>query len=177
MRRSAIVSALLALAGVLALGVLQGLVVTAGLALVYVVQRLSRPPVGALARDPASGAWGRADRHDGWVSPDGVLVARSDGPLLYPNANLVKDRVLALVADADPRPHSVVLDLSNTTELDVQTADTIDELRQQLARDGIELRLAAVHAPARRILDRAGVSERVPIAATIDEALADDARR
>jgi high affinity sulfate transporter 1 len=176
-RRSAIVTALLALAGVLALGVLQGLVVTAGLALVYVVQRISRPPVGALARDPVSGAWGRADRHDGWRAPDGAVVARSDGPLLYPNANMVKERVLALAADADPRPHTVVLDLSNTTELDVQTADSIDELSQQLARDGIGLRLAAVRAPAREVLDRAGVSDRVPIAETIDGALADAADR
>ena len=172
-RRTAIVIALLALAGVLALGVLPGLVVTAGLSLLYVIQHLSRPSVGALARDPVSGAWGRADRHDGWQAADGMLVARSDGPLLYPNANVVKDRVLALVADADPRPRTVVLDLSASTELDVQTADTIEELRQQLAREGIELRLAAVRAPAREILDRAGVSDRVPIAATIDDSLED----
>ena len=172
-RRSPIVTALQALAGVLAHGVLQGLVVTAGLTLVYVVQRISRPSVGALARDPVSGTWGRADRHDGWRAPDGALVARSDGPLLYPNANTVKERVLALVAAADARPRIVVLDLSNTTELDVQTADTIDELTQQLARDDIQLRLAGVRAPARAVLDRAGVAERVPIAATIDDALAD----
>jgi SulP family sulfate permease len=170
-RRSAIVTSLLALAGVLALGVLQGLVVAAGLSLLYVIQRLSRPPVGTLARDPVTGAWGRADRHEGWEPPDGVLVARSDGPLLYPNVNLVKDRVLALVADAEERPRTVVLDLSTSTDLDLQTADSIEELRQQLARDDIGLRLADVRAPARQILDRAGVSERVPIAATIDEAL------
>jgi sulfate permease, SulP family len=41
------------LAGVLALGVLQRLVVTAGLSLVYVIKRISRPSVGTLARDPA----------------------------------------------------------------------------------------------------------------------------
>ena len=141
------------------------------------MERLSRPSVGALARDLASGAWGRADRHDGWELPDGALVARSDGPLLYPNVNLVKERVLALVADADPRPRIVVLDLSSTTDLDLQTADTIDELNQQLARDGIELRLAAVRAPAREVLDRAGVCERVPIGSTIDESLADHTER
>ena len=176
-RRSAIVTALIALVGVLALGVLQGLVVAAGLSLVYVVERLSRPSVGALARNPATGVWGRIDRHDGWQGPEGALVARSDGPFLYPNANLVKDRVLALVADADAgdRPRTVVLDLSTSTDLDLQTADTLEELREQLARDDIELRLAGVRAPAREILDRVGVSERVPIATTIDEALTGDA--
>jgi SulP family sulfate permease len=56
-RRSAFVLALVALAGVLVLGVLQGLVVAAGLSLVYVALRLGRPSVGALGRDPDSGAW------------------------------------------------------------------------------------------------------------------------
>jgi SulP family sulfate permease len=172
-RRSAIFTALLALVGVLVLGVLQGLVVAAGLSLVYVVERLGRPSVGALARDPATGVWGRADRHEGWEGPADALVARSDGPFLYPNANLVKDRVLALASEGDRRPRTVVLDMSPSIDLDLQTADTLEELREQLERDGIELCLAAVRAPAREVLDRAGVSDRVPIAATIDEALAD----
>jgi sulfate permease, SulP family len=68
-RRSAIAFAGLALAGVLMLGVLQGLIVSAGLTLVYVVARLSRPSVGTLARDPATGAWGRVDRHPDWAAP------------------------------------------------------------------------------------------------------------
>jgi sulfate permease, SulP family len=88
-RRSAATFAGLALLGVLGLGVLQGLVVAAGLSLVYLVARLSRPSVGALARDPASGAWGRIDRHPQWAAPDGVLAVRIDGVLLYPNASTV----------------------------------------------------------------------------------------
>jgi hypothetical protein len=59
----------------------------------------------------ARGVAPTADRHDGWQAADGMLVARSDGPLLCPNVNLVKESVLALVADADPRPRTVVLDL------------------------------------------------------------------
>jgi high affinity sulfate transporter 1 len=173
-RRSAIVLAALALAGVLGLGVLQGLVVTAALSLGYVIQRISRPPVGALVRDPETGTWGRADRHDGWHAVAGALVARSDGPLVYPNANAVEDRVLELVAAAPERPRILVLDLSTSGDLDVQTADMIEELRVQLAREDVELRLASVRAPARGILDRSGVSDRIPIAATIDDALDGD---
>src|SRR5690606_26690239 len=86
-RRSAFLFAGVALAGVLALGVLQGLIVAAGLSLAYVVQRLSRPAVAALARDPVTGAWGRVDRHPGRPTPSGVLVVRADGPLLYPNSD------------------------------------------------------------------------------------------
>ena len=75
-RRSALALALVALAGVLVLGVLQGLIVAAGLSLVYVVFRLSRPAVGALGRDPRSGAWGWLERHPDWPAPPGTLVIR-----------------------------------------------------------------------------------------------------
>ena len=169
-RRSAVVWAGLALVGVLVLGVLQGLVVTAVLTLLYLIKRLSRPSVGALARDPSTGAWGRAERHPDWERPKGVLAVRSDGPLFYANTDAVKQRVLALVRAAEPRPATVVFDLAASTELDVQTADTLGELIDELEKDGIELRLANVRKPALEILDRSGVARRVHISAPLDEA-------
>ncbi len=169
-RRSAVVWAGLALVGVLVLGVLQGLVVTAVLTLLYLIKRLSRPSVGALARDPSTGAWGRAERHPDWERPKGVLAVRSDGPLFYANTDAMKQRVLALVRAAEPRPATVVFDLAASTELDVQTADTLGELIDELEKDGIELRLANVRKPALEILDLSGVARRVHISASLDEA-------
>jgi high affinity sulfate transporter 1 len=170
-RRSAILLALVALGGVLVLGVLPGLVVTAGLSLVLVIKRLSRPPVGSLARDPETGAWGRADRHPGWTSAPGVLVVRADAPLFYANVVAVKDRVLALARETDPAPHAVVIDLAQSPELDVEGVDALAELADALARDEIELRLAEVRAPAREVLRRSGLAERVAIAPTLDAAV------
>ena len=168
-RRSAIVFAGLALAGVLALGVLQGLVVTAGLTLVYVIQRISRPPVLPLARDPR-GTWRRSE-----ATPSDALVLRP-GALLYPNANAVSDGVLALAAK-EPGSRVVVLDLSLSSDLDVQSADMLDDLAEQLARTGVELRLAGLRAPALAVLRRAGVADRVHVAETIDDAVAGRPRR
>jgi MFS superfamily sulfate permease-like transporter len=64
----------------------------------------------------------------------------------------------------------VVFDLAASTELDVQTADTLGELIDELEKDGIELRLANVREPALEILDRSGVARRVDISASLDEA-------
>ena len=97
-----------------------------------------------------------------------MVAVRSDGPLFY-DADAVKQRILAL-ADTEPPSSAVVLDLAETTDLDVRTADTLGELVDELARDGIELRLVNVRAPALDILRRAGVAERVKIAPTLDEA-------
>ena len=171
LRRSAIILAVVALAATIVLGILPGLLVAAGLSLVVVVQRLSRPPVGVLARDPATGAWGRLDVHPDWETFEGVLVARTDAPLWYGNAVNVEERVVALAAAAEPRPHTVVLDLGTSPDLDVQGLDSVAELEATLARDGIALRLTGVHARTRRLLERAGIVPRVPVDARLDQAV------
>jgi high affinity sulfate transporter 1 len=171
-RRSALALALVAMAGVLVLGVLQGLVVAAGLSLVYVVLRLSRPAVGALGRDPRTGAWGRLDRHPGWAAPPGTLVIRSDGPLFYPNVDSVREHALAAVGAADPRPEIVVLDLSQSVDLDLQSVDGIADLARQLRAEGVELRLGAVRAQAAEILRRAGITADMVVEPTVTAAIA-----
>jgi sulfate permease, SulP family len=171
LRTSAIVLALTALVGVLIAGVLPGLLLAAGLSLGLLIQRLSRPTVGLLARDSASGIWGNSERHPGWKLTKEALVVRVDGPLFYANATNVKEHIVDLLGKAEPRPPAVVLDLSGNTELDVQTVDTLSELSQALAKDGVELRLAAVRAPALELLERAGLTGRIPILPTLDAAV------
>jgi SulP family sulfate permease len=165
-RRSAAAFALVALAGVLVLGVLLGLLVAAALSLMLLVYRLSRPAVGLLARDPASGAWGRADRHPGWAAAADVVVARVDGPLFYANAANVKEHLLGFARE---RPRALVLELGQS-DIDVESLDMLAELADALAAQSTELRLAAVREPARELLGRAGLDERVVVAPTLDAA-------
>src|SRR5262249_9558685 len=94
-RRSAPLPALLALGGVLALGVLSGLLVAAGVSLILVLRRLSRPPVEVVSDDP--------------------LTLRVDGALFYGNAVAVKDHVLKLASGRDV----VILNLGSSWDLDV----------------------------------------------------------
>jgi SulP family sulfate permease len=147
LRRSAIVLALLALAGVLWLGVLPGLVITAGLSLMLVIRRMSRPTVEARAPDPAT--------------PE-TLVVRIEGALFYANAVAVKERILALAAQAQPRPALVVIDAASSYDLDVETLDALAELAEALTAAGAELRLASVHAQAATMLRRAGLAALLP---------------
>jgi len=176
LRRSALVLSLVSLVGVLALGVLPGLIVAVGLALMLVIYRLSRPSVGALARDPESGAWGRCDRHPGWSETPGNLVVRSDGPLFYANTQHFKQRTLGLVAGAKPQPRTVVLDLAENGDLDIETLDALGELRDELDRQGIELRLVSARARALKLLAAAGLADEIRIDASLDAAVADSRR-
>ena len=170
-RTSAIVFASIALAGVLVLGVLAGLILAAVLSLVYVIRRFSRPSVGVFARDPVAREWGRLDRHPTWETVPNVLVAGSDGPLLYANAVYVRERIVGLVHDADPRPQVVVVDLGTTTDLDVETLDDFGDLATSLKAEGIELRFGGVHARPAELLRRSGLAGRVRAEPTIDAAV------
>jgi SulP family sulfate permease len=171
-RRSAIAFAAVALGGVLVLGVLQGLVVAAGLSLVYVIKRLARPSVGALGRNPDTGVWERLDRHEALLgTEDGVLVVRSDGVLLYANAVSVRDRITELAEHTLPAPRIVVLDLSALDDIDVESLDVLDELRVALERLGAELVLAGLRVGVAELLRRHGLAERVRAAPTVDAAL------
>jgi sulfate permease, SulP family len=132
--------------------VLQGLVVAALLSLVYVVARISRPTVMALVRDPADETWHRADHRPDLSPPVGVVVVRTEAPLLYPNANDVKERVLTLArATWDP----------STCWASSRPRCGATGARSCSPRSG----------PPCDILARAGMTDGLRIANTVDEAL------
>jgi MFS superfamily sulfate permease-like transporter len=96
---------------------------------------------------------------------------RSDGPLVYPNAEAVRRQVYDAARAAKPRPDAVVLDLSTSTDLDVQSADALSDLARQLQGDGIALRLADVRRPAGVVLRRAGTADLAPLFRTVGDAV------
>jgi MFS superfamily sulfate permease-like transporter len=177
LRRSAIVLSLTALIGVLVFNILPGLLIAAGLSLIFVIKRLARPSVGALGRDPATGAFGHLERHPGWEPVPGVLIARVDGPMFYANAFHAKQRLLELVDAADPPPQAVVIDASAVADLDVESLDSLAELETTLRQRGIELRLAAVRARPRELLERSGLADRVGFVPTLEAATAGQSPR
>ena len=172
-RRNALVLALVALVGVLLLGVLPGLLVADALSLVQLMQRVSKPPVTVLARNPATGVLGSRDRHPDWLTPSGALVVAAEESLFYANADTVKTRLPDDVDAAEPKPAALVLDLTRNDEIDVQALDMLGELAAELVGRGVELRLAEVHVPVLELLRRSGLADRVSVAPTLDAAVAE----
>jgi high affinity sulfate transporter 1 len=166
----ALVNALVALFGVLFLGVLPGLLLAVALSLIQLMQRFARPPLARLARDPATGAWGSAERHPGWTTAPRTLVLGTEGPLFFANALTVKDRIVSALEGTDGKPAAVVLDLSRNDEIDVGSLDMLKDLADALAREGVELRLANVHVQVLELLRRDGLADRVRIEPTLDAA-------
>ena len=105
-------------------------------------------------------ARGGLEQVDLRTAPDaaipGLLIVRPDEMLFFANVASVSDEIVAAVAEADPRPSVVLLDLGLTPEADVPVVEALEHLQGRLSGDGIELWLSHLRPGTRDLLDRAG---------------------
>jgi MFS superfamily sulfate permease-like transporter len=152
----------LALAGVLLIDVLQGMIIGVVASLVFVIYRSSRPHVSSLGRVPGvPGAYSDLTRHPESIPVPGVLIVRLDGQLYYANALTVRDRVKAMIAEMESPPRAVVLDSSAQDQIDVTSSDVIKGLVKELHGKGIDVYLAEVHAPVLEYSRKTGLLESI----------------
>jgi MFS superfamily sulfate permease-like transporter len=146
----------LAMAGVLLIDVLEGMIIGLVASLVFVTYRSSRPHISSLGRLPGErGAYGSLDGHPDASPVPGVLIVRPDAPLYYANALTFRDRVNAMIRTLDPQPHAVIIDLSAQYDFDLTTREVVAGLVKQLHEQDMEVVFAEVHAS---ILDQARAS-------------------
>jgi high affinity sulfate transporter 1 len=143
----------LALAGVLLIDVLEGMMIGLLASLAFVIYRSSRPHLASLGRVPDSpGAYSDMARHPETDAVPGVLIVRLDAPMYYANALTARDGVKALVREAAGRLHAVILDAEGQDDLDLTSATVLKALVAELRDGGVEVYFANVHAP---VLERA----------------------
>jgi sulfate permease, SulP family len=112
--------------------------------------------------------WLDTDRHpDLPTRPDAVMV-RVESGLMFANADYVKSQIEALCTD---HTKIVVLDGETSPFVDVSAATMLVELKSNLARRGIEFRIARDIGQVRDTLERAVEAPMLEIDATIDDAL------
>ncbi len=170
--RADFAAAIAALLGVLTFGTLPGLCIGIGVSLFLVMSRTSRPRVtrlGRLGQAARPGVWVDVDRHPDAQQVPGTVVVRVESGLFFANADHVRSRVRA-AAMGDTRV--VVLDGQTTPWMDVTGAETLELLRRDLRRDGVDLRLVHPLGQVRDVLSRALTPTATPVVhGTVDEAL------
>jgi sulfate permease, SulP family len=138
----------LALAGVLFIDVLQGMIIGVVASLVFVIYKTSRPHVSSLGRVPGvPGAYSDLGRHPENSPVPGVLIVRVDAQLYYANALTVRDDVKTMIAELASPPRAVILDAVAWDEIDVTSTDVLKSLVKDLRGNGIDVYWAEVHAP------------------------------
>ncbi|MDM0033732.1 SulP family inorganic anion transporter [Variovorax sp. J22P271] len=153
--------AAIAFAGVLALGILKGVMLAAIASLLLLIRRVAHPHVAFLGRIPGTRGLSDMERNPDNLPVAGALVFRVEAALLYFNVEHVQETVIAKVRAATEPVRLVVCDLSTTANIDLAGARMLAKLHAQLHAAGIALRLASAHAAARDILRGEGLQERV----------------
>jgi MFS superfamily sulfate permease-like transporter len=153
---------MIALIGVIATGVLSGLLVAVFLSVILVVYRSSRPSVEVLGKAPSlPGDYGDLDRHPDYEPIPGLLILRLDAPLFFANANSVHTQILNLLAANEPPVKAVLLDIGSSNTLDITTLDMLKSLAGDLDAAHVEILLAQARGPVRDKLRVSSVMEQI----------------
>ena len=156
------VAATVALAGVLLLGILEGILLAALVSVLIMLIRASRPDVAFLGRVPGTTLYSDIARHPENETIPGVLVFRPDGSLLYVNADNVLGTVLARLASEPPGSvRLVVCDLSAAPHLDLAAVGMLRKLHATLEGQRIRIAVAGPHGEVRDLLHREGFADLV----------------
>lgn len=157
-RGSEVVLALVALLGVLVVGVLGGVAVAVGLSIGLYLYRAVRPHDALLGEVETVDGFHDVERFPTSQTRPGLLVYRFDAPIFFPNAEYFKSRVLALVDAADPPPRWLLLNAEAIVYLDSTAVDALARLHEQLSERGIVLAVARAKGPVRDLLQRTGLA-------------------
>jgi sulfate permease, SulP family len=151
-----------ALAGVLLLGILQGILLAALASILLLLARVSRPHVALLGRVPGTNSYSDLDRHPENEPLSGAIAFRPEASLIYVNADAVLESVLSRLRETDAAAiRLAVCDLSAAPYLDLAGSRMLQALHAELASRGIALRIIGAHGGVRDLLRADGVEEKV----------------
>ncbi|MDH6236256.1 SulP family inorganic anion transporter [Cryobacterium sp. CG_9.6] len=151
---------LAAFAGVLAVGVIQGIVVAIVLSLGAFISHAWRPYRAELGRITGLRGYHDLSRHPEGERLPGIVIVRFDAPLFFANGGLFDDFVRATVAAAGSGIHSVIVAAEPITEIDTTAVEELLELDDFLASRGITLLFAEMKGPVKDKLHEYGLSSR-----------------
>jgi anti-anti-sigma factor len=160
-KRGDFVIAMVALVGVLSMGVLTGVVLGVALSLAWLVYVATAPEIPLLGRERRTVAFRELDEHPEDETFRGIAVLRLDGGLFFATADALHERLRGVMERAEPELHAVVLDLGGVDFVDSQGAAKVAELAETCVRDGVVLRLAHVKTGVLRVLAADGVLEQL----------------
>jgi high affinity sulfate transporter 1 len=151
---------MVALSGVLILGILKGVLLAVIVSLIALLATTSHPHVAFLGRIPGTRRYSDSERNPDNEAIPGVLIFRVEASLLYFNADHVRTCVWGRI-NATDAVRLVICDLSNAPYVDVAGADLLAALHRELATRGIQLRIVEAHAKVRDLLRAEGLEEQV----------------
>lgn len=167
--------AMIALAGVLLLGILKGVLLAVVASILLLLHRAAYPHIAMLGHIPGTRRYSDLERNPDNERVPGVLIVRVEASLMYFNVDHVLREVLARASEQQPPVRLVICDLSTSPYVDLAGARMLARLSTDLAARGSALRLAEARASVRDLLRSEGleatagpISRRLSVADVIE---------
>jgi SulP family sulfate permease len=152
--------ALVACAGVLLLGTLEGIVVAIIVSMIGLASQTAQPRVSVIGRKRGADVLRPlSPEHPDDETFPGLLIVRPEGRLFFVNAQYVGERIRELVAQH--RPRVLAVDMSRVPDIEYSALQALMDGERQLAEAGVEVWLAALNPGVLQMVRHAGLDQRL----------------
>jgi SulP family sulfate permease len=158
-RTTELVWALVALAGVVVLGTLQGILVAVMVSMAALINQVNRPPVYAVGRKAGTDIFRPLIDHPDDETFQGLLLLRTEGTLYFASAPRAVERFREAIRQAQPRV--LALDCSAIPNIEYTALGLLSDFEEKLSEAGIALWLAALNPEALQAVERSALGERL----------------
>src|SRR5271157_1048956 len=183
-RRTEFSWAIVAFAGVVIVGTLNGIIVAIVVSLVTLAYQVADPPVYVLRRKPGTNVFRpQSPEHPDDESFPGLLLLRPEGPIFFANAAQIAHKIEPLVRAAQPKV--VAVDASGVLDMEYTAVKMFAQLAKRQSQHGVQLwligmtpRVLAIiqRSPLGQLLGREGMHFNLEIAVAryLDDAVVRD---
>ena len=163
LRREEFVFSIVCFLGVISLGVIKGIFIAIGLALLAFIWRAWHPYDAVLGHVEGLNSYHDISRHPEARLMPGLVLFRWDAPLFFANAEAFRENILHAIAEAPTPTRWVVVTAEPITDVDTTAAEILAELDNQLHEAGMDLFFAEMKGPVKDMLKRYGLFNRLGV--------------
>jgi len=157
-RRMEFIWALTALAGVVLLGTLKGILVAIVVSLVALAYQMANPPVYALGRKPGTNVFRAFSKeHPEDETFHGLLLLRLEGRMFFANAEHIAEKIRPLIDQT--KPTVVVFDPSAVFDLEYTALKMLTEAEKRNRERGVWLWLVGLNPDVLAVVQRSSLGE------------------
>jgi len=159
-RRTEFVWALAALAGVVLLGTLKGIVVAIMISFVALAQQTADPPVRVLGRKPGTNVFRPlTPEHPEDETFPGLLMLQLEGRVYFANVERIGEKMRALAAKSNPKV--VAIDMSGVFDLEYTALKMLITAERRQRERGVSLWLVGLNPDVLAVIQRSPLGARL----------------
>jgi len=155
------VFALISIAGVIVLGVLNGVAVAVGATLLYLLMKGLRPRDAMLGRISGRDGFYKLHRHEEAQQIPGLAIYLLQGNLLFFNVDYVKGRIESIFETLAPGTEWFIFDASATAQIDSTAVVMLDDLHTLAEERRLKFGFVELHREPLDTLVRSGVAAKI----------------